>query len=140
LLGGRVSHISDSPSPSTLFFSRRVSTISSASSSFELVSLRAPPLYFVAGRIAVSIPRQPLLARLQEVLRPAIVEVLVDPFLAAQLSDAVLAAQTRNHDPDLFLRCVLPAGRPAQYRAPPSPLPPNAAPLSSSSPLLPRLR
>src|SRR6202040_4063377 len=33
LLGGRVSHISDSPSPSTLFFRRRFSTISSASSS-----------------------------------------------------------------------------------------------------------
>ncbi len=28
---------------------------------------------------------------------------LVDALLAAQLSDAVLAAQTRNHDPDLFL-------------------------------------
>jgi hypothetical protein len=37
-------------------------------------------------------------------LGPAIIEILVDAFLAAQLGDAVLAAQTRNHDPDLLLR------------------------------------
>jgi hypothetical protein len=30
-------------------------------------------------------PLQPFLARLQKLLRPTIVEVLVDPFLAAQL-------------------------------------------------------
>jgi hypothetical protein len=33
---------------------------------------------------------------------------LDDPFAAAQLGDAVLAAQTRQHDADLFLRRELP--------------------------------
>src|SRR5208337_5302526 len=47
-----------------------------------------------------------------EVLRPAIVKVLVDPFLAAQLGHAVLAAQTRDHDPDLVLSREVPPGRP----------------------------
>ena len=37
---------------------------------------------------------QALLASLQEVLRPAIVQVLRDTLAAAQLGDAVLAAQT----------------------------------------------
>src|SRR6516164_10870532 len=55
---------------------------------------------------------QPLLARLQEVLRPAVVEVLIDPFLAAQLGHAVLAAQARDHDPDLIFSREMPPGRP----------------------------
>jgi hypothetical protein len=53
---------------------------------------------------------------------------------SAQLSNAVFAAQTRNHDPDL----LLPAGSPAGYPVPPSPLPRIASPLSTSSPLFPR--
>src|SRR5271155_4075544 len=72
-----------------------------------------PQLFdLVAGRFTRCIARQPLLARLQEVLGPAIVEVLIDPFLAAQLSHAVLAAQAGDHDPDLVLSREVPAGRP----------------------------
>ena len=41
------------------------------------------------GRIA----RQALLARLEEVLGPAVIKVLDDPLAPAQLGDAVLAAQ-----------------------------------------------
>src|SRR5205807_10585333 len=41
---------------------------------------------------------EPFLARLQELLRPTIVEVLIDLFLAAQLSNAVLAAQAFQHE------------------------------------------
>jgi hypothetical protein len=39
------------------------------------VSLRAQTLHFIAGRLARCITRQPLLARLQEVIRPAIMQV-----------------------------------------------------------------
>src|SRR5262249_20220392 len=56
---------------------------------------------------------QALLASLQEVLRPAIVQVLRDTLAAAQLGDAVLAAQAFQNDPDLFLRRILLACRPA---------------------------
>src|SRR5258708_7826269 len=58
--------------------------------------LRLDLLDLVAGRFPRRIARQPLLARLQEVLRPTVVKILVNAFLAAQFSDAVLAAQTRN--------------------------------------------
>ena len=50
----------------------------------------------VASR-AVS-PARRLLAGFEELLGPAIVEVLGDAFLAAQLGDAVLAAQPFEHD------------------------------------------
>ena len=78
----------------------------------ELMALRPQPFDLVAGRFTRGIAGQPLLARLQEVLGPAIVEVLVDPFLAAQLGHAVLAAQARDHDPDLVLSREVPAGCP----------------------------
>jgi hypothetical protein len=41
----------------------------------------------------LAVASEPFLARLQELLRPTIVEVLIDSFLAAQPSNAVLAAQ-----------------------------------------------
>jgi hypothetical protein len=56
----------------------------------ELTRLRLDRLDLVAGRFARSVARQPLFARLQEVLGPAVVEILVDAFLAAQFGDAVL--------------------------------------------------
>jgi len=70
----------------------------------ELTRLRLDLLDLVAGRFPRGVARQPLLACLQEVFRPTIVKVLVDAFLATQLRDAVLAAQTCNHNADLFLR------------------------------------
>ena len=55
--------------------------------------MRLDRLNLVAGRFAGGIPCQPLLAGLQEIFRPAVVEILVDPFLAAQLGDTLLTAQ-----------------------------------------------
>src|SRR5262249_37106039 len=52
---------------------------------------------------------EPFLARLQELLRPTVVQVLIDPFLAAQLSNAVLAAQAFQHDADLLFSGMMPA-------------------------------
>jgi hypothetical protein len=52
---------------------------------------------------------EPFLARLQELLRPTVVEVLIDPFLAAQLSNAVLAARAFQHDADLLFSGMMPA-------------------------------
>ena len=47
---------------------------------------------------------QPPLAGFQEFLRPGVVEALCNPFLAAELSEAVLAAKAIQHDPDLVFR------------------------------------
>ena len=68
----------------------------------EVMHLAAPVLDLARGRLAGGIPRKPLLAGFQELLRPAVVEALGDPFPAAQLGDAVLAAQVREHNPDLL--------------------------------------
>ena len=57
----------------------------------------------VGGRFAGGVAPQALFARLQELLGPAVVEVLVDAFLAAQLSNALLAAQAFEYDAELLL-------------------------------------
>jgi hypothetical protein len=101
------------PIPERAFFKHAVLHQQFGHKFLELVSLRAQPLHFVAGRFACGVACQPLLARLQKVLRPAIIEVLVDALLAAQLSDTVFAAQTRNYDPDFLFCRELPPGRPA---------------------------
>ena len=59
------------------------------------------------GRIA----RQPLLARLEEVLRPAVIQVLDDPLAPAQLGDALLAAQALQNDADLVFGTEVPSRR-----------------------------
>ena len=53
------------------------------------------------------------LSSLQEVLRPAIVQVLRDPLAATQLGNAVLAAQAFQNDPDLLLGRIVLARRPS---------------------------
>src|SRR4029077_13736113 len=50
---------------------------------------------------------------LQEVFRPAIVQVLRDPLAATQLGNAVLAAQAFQNDPDLLLGRIMLARRPS---------------------------
>jgi hypothetical protein len=88
LLGGVIPHVSDSTSPSTLF-KQAVLDHQLGHKLFELTSLRLDLLALIAGRFPRRVARQPLLARLKEVFGPAIAKVLVDAFLAAQLSDAV---------------------------------------------------
>src|SRR5207244_5465935 len=63
----------------------------------------------VRGRLTRRVAGEPFLARLQELLRPTVVEVLIDPFLAAQLSNAVLAAQAFQHNADLLFSGMMPA-------------------------------
>src|SRR5690606_20436366 len=55
---------------------------------------------------------EPALARFHELLRPGVVKALGDPFLAAQFSNAVIAAQAFKHDPDFILGREVPACRP----------------------------
>jgi len=43
-----------------------------------------------------------LLAGFEEVIRPAITEVLVKAFLAAQLGKTILTAQAFENDPDIL--------------------------------------
>src|SRR5213592_3182581 len=66
-------------------------------------------LDLVRGRLTRRVAGEPFLARLQELLRPTVVQVLIDPFLAAQLSNAVLATQAFQHDADLLFSGMMPA-------------------------------
>jgi len=59
---------------------------------FQLAVLRPQLLHLAAGGFAHRVATEPLLARLEEVLAPALVQVRSDPFLPAQLGDALLAS------------------------------------------------
>jgi hypothetical protein len=101
------------PRPRVRFFKHAILHQQFGHKLLELVSLRAQPLHFVAGRFACSVACQPLLARLQKVLRPAIIEVLVDASL--RHSSAMLSSPRRpaNHDPGFLFCRELPPSRPA---------------------------
>src|SRR5262249_14697240 len=58
----------------------------------------------VGGRGRGCIASQSLLPGLEKVFRPAIIEVLDDPLAAAELGDAVLAAQAFQYNADLVFR------------------------------------
>ena len=60
---------------------------------FALLGLAAESLDLVAGGGAGDVAGEPLLAGLQELLGPAVVETFGDAFAAAELGDAHLAAQ-----------------------------------------------
>ena len=55
---------------------------------------------------------KPALAGLHELLRPGVIQALGDAFLAAQLGNAVFAAQAIQHDADLVLGRKVPSGLP----------------------------
>ena len=79
---------------------------------FELYRPDAQRLDFIRGGLALRITGQSLLAGLQKLLRPTIVQVLVDLLPAAQLRDAFFAAKPLQHDPDIFLRGIASPCRP----------------------------
>ena len=70
----------------------------------ELPRFNSQILDFILGRFAHGIAGEPFLAGFEEVFGPAIVKVLVDTFLAAQLSDRLLATQAFKDDADLLFR------------------------------------
>src|SRR5580700_5459552 len=69
------------------------------------------PGYLVRGCCAGRIAGEPLLPGLKEVFRPAVIQILDDPFTTAQLGDALLAAQALQHNADLLFCRELPACR-----------------------------
>ena len=96
-----------SPSPGQAFFEQPVLQNLFGKRLLEVAHLTAQVLDLARGRLAGGIPRKPLLAGFQELLRPTIVQTFGDPLPAAQFGDAVLAAQTREHNPDLLLGRIL---------------------------------
>ena len=78
----------------------------------QRAGLAAQVLHLAAGRSTGSVARQAALARFYELLRPHIIQALGDAFLAAQLGNAVIAAQAVEHDPDLVFSREMPPGLP----------------------------
>jgi hypothetical protein len=93
LLGGRVPHVASSPSAVTLFFEQTIFEGQFGHDFLQRAGLATQVLDLVRGGGPGCIASQALLSSLQEVLRPAIVQVLRDPLAATQLGNAVLAAQ-----------------------------------------------
>src|SRR5690606_35442873 len=73
--------------------------------------LAAQVMHFAGGRSAGCVSGEAPLAGLHELLRPGVIQALGDPFLAAQLGNAVLAAQAFQHDPDLVFGREVPTRR-----------------------------
>src|SRR5262245_51498776 len=82
-------------------------TIFEGQLSYDLLQragLASQVLDLVRGRGPGRIASQSLLPGLEKVFRPAIIKVLDDPLAAAELGDAVLAAQAFQYDADLVFR------------------------------------
>src|SRR5262245_36968679 len=97
------------PIPENAFFEQAVFNQDLSQGLLELARLSLELLDLVRGRLTRRVAGEPFLARLQELLRPTVVQVLIDPFLAAELSNAVLATQAFQHDTDLLFSGMMPA-------------------------------
>src|SRR5262249_4371572 len=96
------------PQPQSRFFEQPVLQRQLGHHFLQRAGLPAQLLDLVRRRGLRRVAGQALLAPLQKFLRPTVIEVLHDPLAPAQLGDAVLAAQTSQHDADLFLCRKLP--------------------------------
>ena len=67
-------------------------------------------LHLVGGGCPRGVAGQPLLAGLEELFRPIVIEALGNALTPAQRGNALLATQAFQHDADLLLRRILFAG------------------------------
>ena len=100
------------PQPRSCSFVQTVFKAEIGHQFLQCQSLSAQILHLAYIRLAGRITGQPLLAGLEKFLRPALTQALGDPFLAAQLGNAVFAKKAGQHGSDLLLRRMLLA-RPA---------------------------
>src|SRR5712671_6720159 len=100
------------PIPDHVFFEQTVFERQFSDDLLQCAGLAAQVLYLVRGCCAGRIAGEPLLPGLKEVFRPAVIQILDDPFTTAQLGDALLAAQALQHNADLLFCRELPACRP----------------------------
>jgi len=92
------------PQPLSRFFEQPVFKAEIGHQLLQCESLSAQVLHLASIRLAGCITGQPLLAGVEEFLRPAVIQALGDAFLAAKLGNAVLATKARQNNPDLLLR------------------------------------
>ena len=101
------------PHPRPCSFDRAVFQREIANHDLHVPYLPVKILHLSDGRRAGRVPCQALLAGLEELLRPVMIQALGKGFPPAELGDAVLATKPLQHHTNLLLgRMVLP-GRPA---------------------------
>jgi hypothetical protein len=101
------------PQPRACFFEQPVFQHQLGNHLLQRAGLPAQVLDFLRGCRSRRVAGQALLAGFQKLLRPAVIQVLHNPFAPAQLGNAVLAAQAGQNNADLLLRRKLTPRRPA---------------------------
>ena len=79
---------------------------------FELPCLMAQVFDLAARGSPCRIPRQTPLASFKELRRPTVIQALGNALTSAQFSNALLASQAIQHNPDLLFSRILFPGRP----------------------------
>src|SRR4029450_8135249 len=99
------------PHPRSFFFQQTVLQGELGHDLLQRLGLPAQVLDLIGRRGTRRVAREPLLARLEELLGPAVILRRRDPLAAAELGDAILAAQALQHDADLLFSRKMPARR-----------------------------
>src|SRR5258708_19584444 len=97
------------PIPAHAFFKQAVLQGEIGPALLQGGGLTTKVLHLAGRRGAGRVARQPALAGLQELLRPAVIHRGGDTFASAKLRDVLLAAQPFQHDADLLFSLLLPA-------------------------------
>jgi len=92
------------PHPRACFFEKAQLQRLLSNKLLQITCLPAQVLHLVSGCRTSRIAGKPALAGLHELLRPCVIQALGNAFLAAQLGNAVIAAQAFQHDPYLLFR------------------------------------
>src|SRR5918993_3001886 len=90
------------PHPRSCFFQQTVLQGEIGHDLLQRLGLTAQVLDLIGRCGTRRVAREPLLAGLEELLGPAVIHRRGDPFAAAELGDALLAAQALQHDADLL--------------------------------------
>merc|ERR1712224_1051114 len=91
------------PSQMTAFFKKAVLKDFFSQSLLQFGVLFAQLLNLAGARLAHSVAFKAFLASFQKLTAPAVVQVLMDAFLAAELSDTLLTSNAGQNNADLFL-------------------------------------
>src|SRR5690606_17728814 len=101
------------PHPRSCFFEQAVFQGQVGHAFLESACLPAQVLDLVAGRRTHRITGQAAFAGLHELFRPGVIKALGNALASAQFSNAVLTAQSVEHNPDLVLGGKVPPRRTA---------------------------
>ena len=102
-----------SPIPDHTFFEQPVLKGGLCQGLLQRAGLSPQDLHFRAARLARRVTSKPLLAGLEKLFGPTVVQARRNPLAPAKLGYALLAAKALKHDADLFLRRMLFGNPPA---------------------------